>query len=123
MPENGQLTSPSKTDSKWSLYCEDVSVQSPTMEMVKYSGSGSGVGVGVGVGLGVGVGVGVGLGVAETSGVGLGVGSGAAVTRKNSSPPSAATAIMNIKMSVNFFAVFIALLRPKKRLECSRYPA
>ena len=123
MPENGQLMSPSKTDSKWSLYWEELSVQSPTMEMVKYSGSGSGVGVGVGVGLGVGVGVGVGLRVAETSGVGLGVGSGATVTRKSSSQHGADTAVMNINMSGKCFAVFIALLRPKKRLECSRYPA
>ena len=58
----------------------------------------------------------LGLGV----GVGAGVGSGAAVTRRKSSPPSTAAQMRNIKMRVNFLAVFMALLRLLCRGESSR---
>ena len=68
------------------------------------------------MGVGVGVGEAVGLGV----GVGAGVGSGAAVTRRKSSPPSTAAQMRNIKMRVNFLAVFMALLRLLCRGESSR---
>ena len=44
-------------------------MQSPTMEMVKYSGAGVGVGEGVGVGRAVGVGAGVSAGVGEAESV------------------------------------------------------
>lgn len=52
MPEKGHDISPFKTVSKRSSLCEEESVQSPTIEIVKISGVGSGVGVGVGEGEG-----------------------------------------------------------------------
>ena len=68
------------------------------------------------IGPAVGALVALGLGV----GVGAGVGSGAAVTRRKSSPPSTAAQMRNIKMRVNFLAVFMALLRLLCRGESSR---
>ena len=88
-------------------------MQSPTMETVKYSGVGSevGSGVGSGVGLGVGSGLGLGEGDADATGSAVCCGPASAVMRKNKRQPNAATAIVNIRISVNFFAAFITLLR------------
>lgn len=68
MPENGHDISPFKTLSKRFSLCEEESVQSPTIEIVKISGVGSGVGVGDEVGEGD--------GEAEAEGEGLKVGTG-----------------------------------------------